>query len=480
MFWAATLLWSLALAGSSRALFQVWWWRDSPVFWIVSLALLVRGQGPGWSELAGLAWLAGPAAACLAWKYATRPRSPGGPDLSDIERLGLLGCSLALLADPAWLGPILALVHRRLRLTPASLHERLAIHLLMVLVSYLLLARVFLAADGTLAVWLACLATFAGFYFRPGLAKLKAGPRPWSWIESVQLHYQVLGSYQWGWWGFVSERQLLAWLNWLRHFNRPLALMVVAIEVGMLLFPLFPRSLLGSLMLFHLAYLLICGAFFWENLILLASCWMALKTVPTVLFALPGALFFFALVPVYVRIFPTSNLTWWELPLVQRMWTEVRVGQEWLPLCHDWADPLERRFYIGFEELAPYPLLTHNLTHSDLPFEQVEEILKGTKSVQELLRPRALAEAEVEQVRQFLSSLLPGLESNREVLPAALNWMKAPRSYLAPGARGKRYRGQGRIESIRIRYREVHHREGRIGVERDEVVVCFQRSDLEG
>lgn len=481
MFWPGILLWSLALAESSRALFQAWWWRGSPVFLLISLALLGQmGGGPGWSELSGLAWLAFPAAFCLTWKYVTRPRSPGGPDLSDGERLSLLGCALLLPTNPAWLGPILALVHRRLRLVPASLHERLAIHLLIVLVSYLLLSKVLPVANGSLAAWLACLATLAGFYVRPGLAKMKAGPRPWSWIQRVQLHYQLLGAYQWGWWGFLSESQLAKGLKWLRPFNAPLAFWVVLSEVGMLFLPLCPRALLGSLMLFHLAYLLVCGAFFWENLVLLAGCWMGVSTLPSAFFTLPGALLFCALVPLYLRNFPSSDLTWWELPLVQRVWTEVRVGQAWLPLCHDWADPLERRFYIGFEELSPYPLLTHNLTHSDLPFAETEEFLKDANPVALLLKSRPLCAQRVEEVRAYLARLLPGLEVNREVLPLALRWLKAPRSYLAPGARGARYHGQGQIESIRLRYREVHYRQGRISTERDEVVVSFERVELEG
>ncbi|MFN8613517.1 MAG: hypothetical protein U0931_38620 [Vulcanimicrobiota bacterium] len=80
MLWTVTALWSLALAVSSRALFQAWWWRGTPVFLIISLALLGHpGGGPAWRELSGLAWLAFPAAYCLVWKYTTRPRSPGGP-----------------------------------------------------------------------------------------------------------------------------------------------------------------------------------------------------------------------------------------------------------------------------------------------------------------------------------------------------------------------------------------------------------------
>jgi hypothetical protein len=480
MFWFLTISWSMILWAGCWGLFKVWWPGHRHGLGVgVAFALLSQGQ-LHWSDAPEAAWWAWLAAGCLSWKYATRPRSPGPVDLADWERWGLLACLLLLPGNPGWLAPHLCLVSRRRRLVAPSLHERLPIHLCSVLLCHFALSAAAPLGRGEparLALWSACLAIVAALYAWPGVAKLRIGQRWFSWILNVRLHYQLIGAYCWGWWQGCPFPKLATWARRLGRLNRWLAALTVALELGVLALPLDPTlarlNLLG-LALFHTAYLAMTGAFFWENILLLLGAAACLPGAPPGFFSLPSALLFLVSVRVYVEIFKTDGLTWWELPLVQRVYTEVVCAGQRLALTHAWLDPLERRHYIGPEELSPFQLWTHNLTHSDLNQSTVEDLLQSPSS----LHPpaRTPEPADIEAARLQFQAMLPALERRREVVPA---WLRAPRSYLAPGSRGACYQGQGRIEEIWIRYEELHFDEQRLELhlKRDEPVVGWRRVD---
>lgn len=481
------MVWVAAILAFSAALFGGWWstWLGRSSGSVV-LALALAWVSPA-LDLPLAQALLGAAGLCLGWKYASRPRALFGPDLSRLERVGLLVSGLAGLWRPGWLAVQLVLVSYRRRLVPPSLHERLAIHLEVVLVAFLLLRQACgggpVQSEAGLALQLCLLATVAALYLRPGYAKLFKGKRWWHWITRVGLHYQLLGSYAWGWLPGLSASDFARAVRWLRPFNVPMAALVVILELSTLALPWkagLAQVVLLGLAGFHLAYLALTGACFWENMLLLLAAALAVPQLPPAFFGIPAALLFAPATLALVKIFDTSPLTWWELPLVQKISTQVIVDGEAQHLGHICLDPHERLFYIGFSELSPQRLLTHNLSHTDLEQAEVELILSSSQTIENLRKfspVQALNEEELESVRLLLRQVVLGLENHS--LQQRRLWWQAPRSYWARGSRRELYEGSSPIEEILLIYQEFFWIDGRILETPERIIASFQRSNDE-
>lgn len=435
-------------------LYRLWWpGRLATSGWSLAAALgLATLKSPAWSCSSQLAWAAGLA---LTWRHSTQPRSYLGPQFATWERLGLWLILLASWKNPAFLPALLVLLGRSRRVVKSGLHESLPIQILMVFS-----AQVICESGPPTPTLL--LATLSAFYFRHGWAKLRIGRRWWDWIMSCRLHYQLVGAYCWGWMDWLPRADYVRLIQIAAPFNPCMAAGVVAVELSALGLGWqadFNRPVLVGLMLFHLSYLAITGAFFWENLMVLA----AAASLPL---GGPGPLAMLGSTLVFWAVFDSPGLTWWELPRVQRVYIEVVVQGQPMFLDHAWMRPFERRFYEGFPALAPCRLLTHNLSHTDLSQEEVEKILMdGTCRLPQLESPGSKEDAV-----SFLLEAFRGLGEvgSREVVPA---WLQAPAAYLASGGRGPKYRGQGTIEEVRVRYLEVFYDGHDLQRERDEVVL---------
>ncbi|MBS2039179.1 hypothetical protein JST97_29620 [bacterium] len=469
--WILVAAWTGAIVALSGLVFRVWWFsprsgKTESLLLALAFALVDRSS----FDLPLARALLLTAGLCLGWKYSSRPRALYGQDLTWAERVGLLVAPLLAFIHTALLLPQLVLVSRRRRLVPPSLHERLAIHLEAVLLAYALLRTMTgdfaCGPQAGQAFQLCLLATLAALYARPGYRKLFHGKRWWHWIGKVGLHYQLLGGYAWGWLPALPVRCFERAIWGLRFLNVPAAASVVLFELATLTLPWRPvwaQAILLGLALFHLAYLALTGACFWENMLLLLAAALSLPELPPDFFGLSTLTLFVPATLCLIKIFDTPALTWWELPLVQRLTTEVVIDRQVQVLSHGWLDPHERMFYTGFTELSPRPLLTHNLSHTDLSLTKVEEILAcqgNPHRIQELIGEQTVSPEEIERVRNLLSKVFLGLEAQSGA-PRYPCW-RAPRSYWARGSRQEVYQGDWPIQGAQIVYQEFFWCQGHI------------------
>lgn len=206
----------------------------------------------------------------------------------------------------------------------------------------------------------------ATYYFYPGLAKLRIGPRPWSWVACNRLHNLIRSTWVYGHLGFLSERAMLRVARAVRPLNVPLQAATLAVELGVVLMPLsqdLTIGILACLIVMHAAIFLSSGLAFWKWAVLDAAIIAGLMVAgPATL----GPLFSWPVllaVGVTVALGPWHSqpawLVWYDGPLVNLLRYEVvdPQGRTW-NLPNAFIGPYDQPFCQGrIHWIIPAPML---------------------------------------------------------------------------------------------------------------------------
>jgi hypothetical protein len=124
------------------------------------------------------------------------------------------------------------------------------------------------------------LALLASYYWAAGRAKVTNGPE-WSWVLENSLANLSASGYVHGWLGFVPEGTASAFHKLLRHFNVPMAVFTLCIELGSLLVFCPVRKVARGWWLLaatlHTGIFLLSGIFFWKWIVADVAIWWFLR-----------------------------------------------------------------------------------------------------------------------------------------------------------------------------------------------------------
>lgn len=312
----------------------------------------------------------------------------------------------------------------------------------------------------------------ASHYFIPGRAKLRLGPRWFSWMWDNRLHAIVPSAYSWGWLRFLPEELVVRVARRLRPWDRPNQVATTALELGAILVLFDPRvclALLVAFIAFQALVAVLSGIVFWQYMVTNALLVLAVtEAPPPVTEAVFGgdsgivAAALILLLPKQKRIWNPLRLGWWDTPFAGRVHWEVR-GESgtWYGLYNNFMCPNDRVFGQRFGDvLCDEMRITSHLgeTGSRRIAEALwavgRDLTRLERAKEELGTRRDDAELAAVHDR-YMSSFVRNFNAGRRkrVCPA---WLKAPGGQFFYWGRLPRFRGQEPIAEWVTRYREEY------------------------
>lgn len=430
----------------------------------------------GWQVIRGLSF---GLAALLAWKLSTSDVEVVTGERRLFARLMLVGGTLALWWNPAWLVVPSLFLTRPFQ--QWRHHAILPMRALLGVAAYgwlrqlePLLPSVFWPYLPDPAMLFFFLFTLhASHYMSAGVAKLTLGPRWWSWVLDNPLHFLPANAYAWGWARFIPWSIWLKVIQLVKVFRVPALVMTLAVE---LLAPLVLLSreaaLLGALLWcgFHSMVFLLSGLLFWEwilaNALLAGGLWL-LPLEQQQLFGWPAVLLSTAFIvwfPLKNRLWGPISLGWWETPLTQRMhWVvEGKSGQRY-EVFNRFMCPHERLYGVVHALfMAPVPLLSYDMGSAwELRARlALERAALGQEPIEQVrnrfgVQPRhpEWEANHLAYLQQFFSALNRG--AVKHILPKPLRWLKAPGGHIYSWGDLPAYHRQEPVVKVLLYFREL-------------------------
>jgi hypothetical protein len=214
----------------------------------------------------------------FGWTLASQPvnRYMGRGHAAD--RLIILGLALGVVIAPAALPAFLVAATafwRQVRFPWVifeSSTDKLPVHdALVVIGAYLPLTAIDAQPGHALLV---ILGVTGAYYFYPGLAKLRIGPRPLTWVLRNRVHHIVQATWVHGYLAHRPAERIRRFARLLRPLDVPIQAATLGVELGALLLAadrVVAAAVLGGCLLMHLGILAVSGIGFWKWMLLDAA-----------------------------------------------------------------------------------------------------------------------------------------------------------------------------------------------------------------
>ena len=279
-------------------------------------------------------------------------------------------------------------------------------------------------------------------YFATAVAKIRLGPRWYSWVFHNQLHHLVASSYSWGWARFVPWPRFLKVVKLVKAFEKPMQVLTFAFELLSPLALVYPSAALAlcvSASLFHIGVVVASGIFFWEWIFANAGiAYLLLNLHGSALVgfgwhALVVGLGLMVLFPARGKLWIPVPLGWWDTPFTQRVyWKVIGASGKAYRLYNDFMCPHERQYgRVHGLFIVPDKIVTYHL--GEVWRTGLRDALHGagadTVALAKVKEEWGVCLHEpwmVEQHKAFLKRFFGRLNggANKSVLPAALSWLK--------------------------------------------------------
>jgi hypothetical protein len=411
----------------------------------------------------------------ITWWCVTRDAELASNGVYSIKRVFLGVLFLACLWHPAFIPPFLFLATTDLRAWEH--HTQMALRLLLILFAA---ATLFCIGDifsdltdfpwpenGEVALLTLAILSISAHYFVPGVKKLKLGKRPWSWALNNQLHHLPRSAYAWGWLRFIPEKTFLKITSWIKPFNVPLQLFIVAFEI-LFAFSLYSKGLtlfvLISSAVFHTAYFLMVGALFWQAILINVTVARMITLAPpevteAVFSPLTGTagLLFLVFGVLWMRLWKPLALGWWDTPFVNRLeWHVKGESGKRYGVYNDFFCPNDRAF--GLCKKAFYmtkdKVLTKHLgeTSSEpLAYTLIQAgddlglLPKIVETFGQNCYSPAIRAMNIQYLKEFFTHYNEG--EPKQLVP---RWLKAPGSEWYYWGRLPRFTGQEKVSELEV------------------------------
>lgn len=327
-------------------------------------------------------------------------------------------------------------------------------------------------SDATAPVLFMMLCVCASHYFVPGIAKLKLGPRWYSWMLENRLHAISISAYLWGWLRFLPEAKVISFVKRIRPFDRVFQVTTLLLEVGAVLM-LFNQTsclvLLTAYAVFHMSVAALSGIFFWQyivvDLLLAWTVWTLPESVADSLFGVPQGLVAATILitfPRKARVWAPFKLAWWDTTFACRVCYEVsgQSGSRY-GLYNNFMCPNERIFGQTYGDCISSDLRISGHIGETSRYECFKAINAAGQDVGALRTAKTdygksvyCAEREAvhdEHLKTFIHNFNAG--HRKRVVPL---WMKAPGGQLFYWGALPSFTGQEPIAKLNIVYREYY------------------------
>lgn len=336
-------------------------------------------------------------------------------------------------------------------------HKTQLLHVLCMFAAVMLLHAVTRSPRTDDFFFLSC-CLVAAAYWQPALTKLQL-----SWISHGQLYNMPLAAYANGWMPWLPAEFVVRFAGLVSHFDGPMLLLVLVIEVGCLLF-LFRRMLsmllLASLIVFHLGVFLLYGYFFWTWILLdaalLVILYRDLRRRQIGIYSTPHFLVSAVLVALAAHWCFPSSLGWYDTRLSYTYrYQAVGVSGE----TYD----VPARFFAPYGDvftMAPFGYLVEEHRSLVTPYATTGSahnalgLMKSTTPEQVFALEESLGQQDYSPRRRarysaFLERyLVHRNEGDKE--PAWLRLFRSPPQFWSFG-RGHVYSGQEPLQNVRVR-----------------------------
>jgi len=351
-----------------------------------------------------------------------------------------------------------------------------------------------LNSDVTVPTLFLLLCVCASHYFVPGTAKLKLGPRWYSWMIDNQLHAISMSAYLWGWLRFLPEAGVIRFVKSLRPFDRTFQILTISFELAAVLI-LFDQTLcLGLLAVFtafHITVAVLSGIFFWQYIVVDAILIWTISTLPPSLandlFGIQTGLAAAAVILVFPRkgkVWAPYRLAWWDTTFACRVCYEVTgVSGTRYGVYNDFMCPNERVFGQTYGECLSQELrITGHIGETSRRdcFEACHAVGQDSTALQaaKMAIGKSVYNAELEAVHDnYITTFFKNFNAGHRKRLVPL-WLKAPGGQLFYWGELARFTGQERIVELVVRYREYYFDGERVTRITDTKLRHFHESDL--
>jgi hypothetical protein len=433
--------------------------------------------------------------ALLTWKVVTKDIDVALGESNAFSRIALIGSCFGLWLSPAFVLPALCLLTR-----PFSQwrhHAILPMRTLLATAAFICLAELAAPASSLVQPYFPDVSTLifflltihASHYLSAGLAKLKLGPRWYSWVTDNRIHYISANAHAWGWARFIPWSLWLRLVKAVKVTEKPLQAVILMTELTAPLALLSPRVAVTACVVwsaFHLGVFIFSGIWFWDwigaNVVLalaVAALPEAHKDAPFGWLSVAASTLFIVAFPLRNKLWGPTPLAWWETPFTQRMhWFATGISGTIYEVYSEFMCPHQRLYgKIHACFLAPARLITFFLGTVMVP-ERRDAICSAGPSPERLdaLRERfgaqprdaKMAENHFNYLHRFFDAL--NRRARKHVLPRWLLWLKAPGGHIYYWGDMPAFRGQERVIKVTLRFREKYFDGERLVLLRDELV----------
>ncbi|GAA3616384.1 hypothetical protein ACG5V6_05140 [Streptomyces chitinivorans] len=420
-------------------------------------------------------WLVIFVIALLTWQGATSDydvTEPIGPQRLDKRIFLVLGAASCFWPPAllAWMGVYCG------RLRGWKHHAMMPLRLLKAYLAWVLVAAPFAPSGSAPALLLVLGCVSLSHYVKPAWSKARLGPRPWSWVWHNRTHYLMASAYSWGWARFLRPEAVSRALRRVRHLDRPVNVLAMAVEAAGLIAFLDRRLLITVLVatvLFNLAVALASGILFWENIGTNTALAITVGLLPDAeydtAFGWPAALLVFVVLLLSAAdlLWQPWHLGWWDSPFTARVhWRVETASGARQGLYNGFMCPYEREF----GRVLGYFLTSEPVLHDHLGIvwdRQLRDLIVQADGDPDRLRDLKKTYGRVQKDEQrarehvaFLTTMFDRLNSGapKGPLPRSLHWLKAPGGQLYRWGDLPPYRGDEPVRRITIRYEERCYR----------------------
>ncbi len=435
----------------------------------------------------------------MTWKHATQDIDIAIDEPLALERFAIVALAIGIAFAPMLLLPWLYLILHSFK--GWTHHGTVPLRILMMFVAYALfvvlparfLPGTNVRASGFDEVFLALAITcHVSHYVVPAIAKMELGRNGLSWASENRLHWVAASAYSWGWLRFLRPTTMLRILAVMKPLDRPLQFATLAFELGAILVLFHPLVLYVAfvgLCLMHVAIFVSTGILFWEWILVNAVFCHAVHGLSDESLALLFSPYTGLACVLVVLVFPNRGrlwkpvrLAWWDTPYTARVhWDVIGESGKRYGLYNDFLCPHERLFgrvhgYFMVDEpvvtyhlgevyavhLSPHhrasqppvaPYIDHELRDRIVASRGDAAAIALIKETSGARLKNAKLEAEhLDYMTRFLRAWNRG--TRKFVMPRPLAWLKAPGGQFYYWGDHPRFRGQEKVTTLVVRYKE--------------------------
>ncbi len=413
----------------------------------------------------------------IGWNLSTRDIDLATGETYYKERLLLLASVAGACFSPFFIPLYLSLAFLHLR--GWSHHQELGLRLLLFFVaagsSALLVSAFARSAPAFLSddIFIVLLIALASHFFAPGVAKLRIGPKPYTWVLEGRLSDLVASCFMWGWRPFYFKNWFAGYYRLIRKYEVPLqagALLMELSAAWILLNVSLSVIILLLIILFLLSVFATTGLLFLEHIFICACFLGGIYLLPqesggrifNPLNGFFGALILSHLIFRY-KLWRPKKLTWWNTPFVGIIELQVQgESGKWFRLSNDFMCPHERIFgqLFGISLSKERRITLHTGELKDYSLSNMIVQTNGDKAHLEFLKDnfgichydREKAAVYEKYMTAFISHYNLGWK--KRVCPKFLKFPGEQRYY---DGEHPRFRGDEKIVKLKIFYKEEYY-----------------------